>query len=353
MRGFLYFCAMRWFKYGTFLLILLLAVYAVSMYFVPEKKSYTFEKEVNYPVEKVFPQFNNLKNYTRWHSYFSENNNFSIDYFTPYEGQGSSLSYRDKKDEDNFGDLFIRYENPLKTLRYQLFEGENSTPYLIDLKFKKLQGKTHITWYIHTPKQPLLKRSLNLISEEDLAAQIDKSMKNLAGVLANKVDREKQRESLKFDSLIIEQQSGQLLLGVNVSTKNEKNSLFKNIVMNHNKVFNYVKMDLGKKDDEYGEPLLITNADNFKDKEVSYYYGIPLSKRISVSDNNFSFRTVNPAKSYVIYYRGTYAGRIKAIQQLLSKAKEDGLRTGDLQQTFLEEPGDENSTVMKLSLPVF
>jgi hypothetical protein len=41
-------------------------------------------------------------------------------------------------------------------------------------------------------------------------------------------------------------------------------------------------MDLGKKDDEFGYPILITDADNYKDKEVSYFLGIPLSKKIGV-----------------------------------------------------------------------
>ncbi|MGZ5188689.1 MAG: polyketide cyclase, partial [Kaistella sp.] len=81
--------------------------------------------------------------------------------------------------------------------------------------------------------------------------------------------------------------------------------------------------------------------------------GIPLSRRVGVSDNNFTFRTVNGSRNYVIYYRGSYAGRISAIQQLLLKAKRDTMRTGDLQQTFLEEPAVESNTVMKLSLPVF
>ena len=112
-------------------------------------------------------------------------------------------------------------------------------------------------------------------------------------------------------------------------------------------------MDLGKKSDEYGEPILITDADGFKDKEISYFYGIPLSKRVGVSDNNFSFRTVNASENYVIYYRGTYEGRIKAIQELLSRAKKEEMRSGDLQQTFLEEPAENNKVIIKLSLPVF
>lgn len=344
---------MRWLKYGTVIVLFLLAVYAASMAFVAESKNFTREKEINYPVEKVFPQFNNLQNFSSWNAFFADNNHLTFEYFTPYSGQGSSMRYQDKKDDEIFGDLFIRYENPNRTLRYQLFEGKKSNPYGINVKFRGANGKTRITWNIQTPKQPFLKRSLNLITEDDIADQIDKSMKNLFAILGNKVDKEKQRESLKFDSLMVEQQEGQLLLGVSVNSKNAKDALFKNIIINHNKVLNYVKMDLGKKTDEYGEPILITDADNFKDKEVSYYYGIPLSKRVGLSDNNFSFRTVNASKNYVIYYRGSYPGRIKSIQQLLLKAKKDTLRTGDLQQTFLEEPREENNTVIKLSLPVF
>ena len=348
-----YFCRMRFFKFGILIVLFLAAVYAVSMTFVDESKNFTIEKEINYPVDKVFPQFNNLQNFVRWNAFFSDNSNLSFQFFTPYEGKGSSMTYRDRKSSGTFGDVFIRYENPNRTLRYQLFEGKENSPYLIDIKFRGDGNKTKLTWYIHTPKQPLLKRSLNLISEDYIADNIDKSMKNLYNILGNKVDKEEQRKNLKFDSLMVENQEGQLLLGINVTTKNVKDALFKNIVMNHNKVLNYVKMDLAKRDDEYGEPVLITDADNFKDKEVSYYYGIPLSKRVGVSDNNFSFRTLNASRIYVIYYQGTYAGRVKAIQQLLLKAKRDTMRTGDLQQTFLEGPSADNNTVMKLSLPVF
>lgn len=344
---------MRWLKLGSLLVLFAMAVYAVAMTFVEDAKSFTIQKEIAYPVDRVFPQFNNLQNFTRWNAFFSEDQDFTFDYFTPYEGQGSSMSYHDKKDADQFGDFFIRYENPNRTLRYQLFEGKRNNPYLIDVKFRSQNNKTSVTWYIHTPKQPLLKRSLNLITEDFIAEKIDLSMKNLIDVLGNKVQKEQQLENLKFDSLMVEEQQGQLLLGINVNSKNTKDALFKNIVMNHNKTLNYIKMDLGKRNDEYGEPVLITDADNFKDKEVSYYYGIPLSKRIGVSDNNFSFRTVNASRNYVIYYRGNYSGRVKAIQQLLLKAKHDTMRTGDLQQTFLEEPSSETNTLLKLSLPVF
>lgn len=344
---------MRWFKFIIIFVVLLGGIYAVSMNFVAENQKFTIQKEVNYPIDKVFPQFNNLQNFVRWNSVFGENNPTIFQFFTPYEGKGSAMSFKDKKDSDFFGEIFIRYSNPGRTLKYQLFEGEERTPYLIDVKFIPSGEKTKIIWYINTPKQTLLKRSLNLISEEFWEDNIAKSVKKLELILANKIDKDNQRETIKYDSLFVEKQDNQLLLGINVSTKNVKDGLFKNIVINHNKVFNYIKIDLGKREDEYGEPVLITDADNYKDKEVSYFYGIPLSKKMGISDNNFSFRTVNASTNYVLFYQGSYANRIKSIQQLLQKAKRDTMRVGDLQQTFLEEPEDDSKVLLKLSLPVF
>lgn len=144
-----------------------------------------------------------------------------------------------------------------------------------------------------------------------------------------------------------------MLLGISVSTSNKKDALYRNIVMNYNKVYNFVTMDLGKKDDEFGYPVLITDADNFKDNEVSYYFGIPLSKKTGITDNNFSFRSVSPTQNYVMYYKGTYAGRIKAIQQLMQRAKTDEMRYGDIYQTFIEQPLENQDVNMKLSLSVY
>ncbi len=343
---------MRWFRFGVFIVLFLFAVYAIVMLFVDESKNFTLRKQVDYPIEKVYPQFNNLQNFSIWNDYFVSNPDLNLEFFVPYAGNGSSMSFFDKKRKSNSGDLFIRYENPNKTLKYQLFEGKKDNPYLIDLRFLPQGNKTTIIWNIHTPKLSVLKRGFNLISEDFIADNIDKSMKNLHNLLSNKVDQENLLSNIRYDSLMVEEQKEQILLGVNVSSKNSKDLLYRNIVMNHNKVINFVKMDLGKRDDEFGSPVLITDADNFKEKEVSYYLGVPLSKRVAVSDNNFSFRPLNASKVFSIFYKGNYANRVRSIQQLLHKAKKDSLRNGDLQQIFLEPPVEGKEVLMKLSLPV-
>ncbi|WP_333852006.1 polyketide cyclase [Epilithonimonas sp.] len=322
------------------------------MNFVDESKSFTHQSEINYPVDKVFPQFNNLQNFVAWNDFFSGKEDLAYSFFTPYEGLGSAMNFFDKKN-NKLGDLFIRYSNVNRTLRYQLFDGDSANPYLIDVKFVPNGEKTKLFWNIHTPKRDYLERSLNLIAEDFFVENIDKSMKNLYQLLGNKVDRDQKLASIKYDSIMVENREGELLLGVNVSTRNTKDILFKNVIMNHGKVVNYVKSDLGKKDDEFGMPVMLTNPANLKDKEVSYFYGVPLSKRISVSDNNFSFQTLNASKVYYIYYQGNYNNRVKNIQELLKKAKKDTLRNGQLMEEFLEEPVDNQDVKLKLSLPVY
>lgn len=351
---FFYFCRMRWMKFTLLGILLLLGIYAVAMYFfVEESKSFRVEKTIDYPVEKVFPQFNNLQNFTRWNNYFVESKKITTDFYSPYEGKGAAMSFQEDGSEKS-GEMFIRYENPNSTLKYQLFEKSQANPYLINIKFKPLSAnQTKLIWTVSTPRVPLLKRSVNLWTESDFVENLDKSMKNLTSLLSNKVDKDKQMAAIKYDSLMVEKDEGSLILGVNVSTSNKKDALFKNIVLNHNKVYNYITTDLQKRDDEFGLPVLLTDANNYKDKEVSYFYGIPLSKRVGVSDNNFSFRTVNPSQTYVMYYKGNYAGRVRAIQQLLNKAKKDTMRNGQLQQTFIEVPTEGSDVAMKIALPVY
>lgn len=343
---------MRLLKFIIIIGLCLFGIYSLSMSFVDESKTFTHHSEIAYPVDKVFPQFNNLQNFTAWNDFFNEKENVSYSFFTPYEGLGSAMKFTDKKNDD-FGDLFIRYSNPNRTLRYQLFEGESENPYLIDVKFIPSGNRTKLEWTIHTPKRSYLQRSFNLVAEDFFVENIDKSIKNLFLLLGNKVDKDQQLASVKYDSIMVENREGGLLLGVNVSTRNTKEIIFKNVLMNHNKVLNFVKSDLAKKDDEFGVPVLLTNPANLKDKEISYFYGIPLSKRVSVSDNNFNFQTLNASKVYVIYYQGNYNNRIKNVQELLKKAKNDTLRNGNLIEEFLEEPTDVQDVKLKLSLPVY
>lgn len=345
---------MRLLKFSALLILLLMGAYTASMYFfVDENKDFTIERDVNYPLEKIYSQFDNLQNFTRWNNFYSNSKTIKIDYYSPYEGEGSAISYKDPL-QDSEGEMFIRFASKNKGLRYQLFENNNENPTVIDVKFKKVsETQTHIKWVVHTPKLPVWTRVKNFWSEDKFTENINKSMVNLKNVLGNKVEKDNQLAAIKYDSIMIEKDESQMLLGINVSASNKKDALYRNLVMNYNKVYNFVTIDLGKKEDEFGFPIMISDPDNFKDKELSYFVGIPLSKKEVVTDNNFSFRTVNAAEKYIIYYRGNFDGVTRAVKQLMEKAKKDEMRYGDVLHTFIEPPVENQEVNIKISLSVF
>lgn len=320
-------------------------------FFVKENTTIKIEREINYSLEKVYPQFSNLQKFARWNSFFAESKTLFTEFYQPYEGKGSSLSFEDGSRK---GELFINYENPLKTLKYQLYQDDDTTPTNITVKFSSLSAdKTKMIWTIVTPEKSVLERYSNIWTESDFIETIDESMAKLKTILSNKIDKEHLLTDIKYDSLMVENLEEKLLLGVSVTSSNKSDALYKNILMNYSKVTNFVTNDLNKKEDEFGFPVLISNSNNFKDKEVSYYLGFPLSKKMNITDNNFSFKKIEATKAFTIYYKGNYSNRIRAIQSLLQKAKSETMEYGDLQQVFLETPALNKDVLMKFSLPVY
>ena len=341
---------MRWIKYILLSLILLGGIGLNILNTHDENKNFIIKKEISYNVSKIFPQFVNFQNFTRWNHQFSSGQKYSFSYFSPYEGKGSSIKYINTHNPTDFGEIFIRNSKPNKTIKYEIYENGISTPYKIEIKFIPKGKKTQLVWLIEMPKISLLKRFIKSISQEEIETKIEQNMKNLNRILSKKVEREIMFGQIKYDSIMIEEQEEKLLIGIN--TNNQKGNLFKNININHNKLISLVTKDLAKIEDEFGLPILITEASNLKDKEISYFYGIPLSQQEKISDNNFIFKKVKSSKVYSIYYKGKYEQRISAINQLLNQIKKDSLKRGMLEEDFLEAPSENKDVILKISFPV-
>ncbi len=342
---------MRWFKFLLLGLVVLLILYAVATsLFIDENKTLRVEKEVPYSADKVYLQFSNLQNFARWSALIPETKSTYLEFYQPYTGVGSSMSYTDNSES---GDLTIWYENEGKTIKYNLFQDENVSATLIEVRFIPLSAeKTKVIWKMVTPKKNWLNRITNLWTETDFIENVDKSTTKLLATLSNKIDKDQLLTNLKYDSLVVENVEEQLLLGVNVTSSNKKDALFQNILMNYSKVTNFVTTDLNKREDEIGFPIMLSNTSESKSKEVSYFLGIPLSKKVAVSDNNFSYKTLNESKAYAVFFKGEYQNRWKSIQILLQKAKKDTMKYDELQEVFLETPQSEKEVLMKLTLPV-
>lgn len=343
---------MRWFKFLVILGIIAFAAYYVTASNMDESKTFTYQKEVSYPLEKVFPQFNNLQNYKSWNSFFKNQNNFRYAYFSPYEGQDGGMTYYNE-DNEREGDIFIKYSSANKAIRYFWFKSDDHFPTVIEVKFKKISPvKTSLSYRIMTPKTSVLSRPFNRIITDDFSGDVDGSIANLSNVLGNKVSRENEISSLKFDSVMVESRPAEILLGTNISATTKNDGLIKNIYLNYNKVKNFLETDLQKESDEYGLPVLVTDPNDLKSKDVSYFYGFALSKKVNVTDNNFTYKYLSARKYLIIYYRGDYKNRLKDLQKLQSEAKTKEIRTGQLHETFLVPPSENGSQTLKIALEI-
>ena len=82
----LYIClkyfVVRWFRIILFLLVLLVSGYVGFMYSLDKNKKFVIESEIGYPVERIFPQFENFQNFTRWNQFLLEKK-YNYQYFQP------------------------------------------------------------------------------------------------------------------------------------------------------------------------------------------------------------------------------------------------------------------------------
>lgn len=331
------------------LVFLALTVVAYITLQKEEKNTYYLKERVNYPVEKVFPQFTSLQNFTQWIEYF-RTNDLSVSYYTPYEGKDSSIEFYGKKNQDLDGELFIRYVNPLKTVKYQFFTHGSREPYALNVSFKPSGSGTEVTWKIDSPQRSRWARIFAPISDEDFLSNIKQSMKNLNSLLGGKMDREIILSNIDFDTITVETQKAQLLVGVAANTMNKAKDVYSNVIINHNKVLNFVQKDMKKKPDEFGLPVLVYAPSALKDKEFSYFYGVAVPSRVRVNDNNFIFRDYPQQKVYVKYFKGAYNQREKTINELTKQLMEDSLQVSQVFETILQEPQKEKESILKISV---
>ncbi len=341
---------MRWIKIIFYTAIVLLTVYAVSMLFVDESKTYDFTEDLPFPIGKVSDNFENMQHFSEWKQLTEDDHDLSYTFYSPYRGTGSSLHFVNRKDSLINGDVFLRYANPPYTFKYQIFSGRGESPYTIDIKLqKKSDALTRVFWKLSTPKQPLLRRSAAFFSDDEIRENFDHSMSRLRAVLSGKVDRENMLGNIQYDSVVVEQQPERLLLGLNSSAAGKKEILGRSVELTYAKLHNFLTKDLGRKESEFGETEMITALENFRENHVSYFLGVAVKDRQPLNDNSFTYRNLPASRALVIYYKGNYAGMINKVELLARHAKDNGYRPRELVQTFLTDPGNDD-TIIKLSL---
>lgn len=351
-KRFYYFCSMSWIKKIIVGIVVLLVIFAFSKYYVIEQsEKVKVEKELSFPLAKIFSQYNNLQNFVRWNEDVLDTKELFIHYYQPYQGAGSAMSYRNKKGSIR-GELSIVKEKEEKSITYQFFSG-NKAPLYINVFFTKIsEDATKVTYVIEKPAKTIWEKAMSYWKEEPTFFMMDKEVNRLESVLSNKIDKEKWLTNITYDSIMVENQPEQLLLGKYFSVMNRPNMVTQKINKNIAQLQQYVQVSLEKKSDEYGFPTLIKSPHQTKNKQLSYYVGIPLSQSMKLEEKQYGFRNIASSKTLSIYYKGNYHQANNTVKRLIKRAKKDSMRYGEVQQIFLKTPKNSDDVMMKIILPI-
>jgi len=345
---------MKWIRLFTVIFLVMAVIYLISMFYVEENRNFQVVKEVDFPKAKVFEQFNNTQKFASWYQFSDGNQELHFQYFSPYEGEGSSLHFENKNNSE-VGDFFIRKIIPNQQIKYQFLRDKDKHPFLISVKFDSTApNKTQLIWHVQTPSRTFLKRSLNILSEKHFTNSLDKSMEVLNTLLSKKVDKETKLLAIKYDTIITENRPAEMLLGLSATAPNRAKEDFANSVWrSYNSLQVFLTQDMDKKDDEFGEPQLIMRASAANAKEISYFLGVKINNKEDLKDNSFVFQDIKQGKYLTAYYKGDYNNRKTVINQLKREARRQKMAEGRLTEIFMQPPNDEEEVILKIMLEIY
>ena len=341
---------MKVFRWIIIILIIIFGSYYVgSKVFIEDYKTYRFESSIDEPVAKIFPQYNELQTYAKWQPYLAAKDIRKI-YYSPYAGAGAQLEYA-AADGSQSGLLTITRTVPAKSIRLELLENSQSQPIVVDIAFRAQGSGCKILYKVNRP--PVNKITAFLQPKGSMKMLEDMRQETVA--LKNYLNKRSSRDAfltnIRFDTIMLEKVPGVLLLGINTSSKNNPADFTEQLSRTHNKIFAFLTMDLGKEEDELGFPVLVSSDLRSKQKEKSFFYGVPVRAKMDISDNTITYLNIPASAAYSVYYQGDLNGIVAKVEELTNKIRKESKLPAPPQIYYLENPSQGSRWLVKIILP--
>ncbi|PIE50998.1 MAG: hypothetical protein CSA38_00575 [Flavobacteriales bacterium] len=342
---------MNWTKKLLIILLLIVIGFAFAkFYIIEDAQKVQVDKNYAFPLEEIFSQYNDLQKFVRWNEDELSEKDLFINYYQPYQGVGSSMSYRNKKG-DIKGELSI-IEQKENYIQYQYFKGNQEPLYVKVLFSAETENSTKVTYLVEKPAKTILNKIEDYWKEEPTFFILDKQVDGLEQLLSNRIEKEKIFTNITYDSIMLDDRKEEILLGKHFSVMNSGNMFQKSVQDNIDQLQQYIRVSLNKKEDEYGFPKMIMNPNQMKNKQISYYLGIPLSSSVKLNDKLYGFRTLERSKAFSVYVKGNVPNIYNSVKPLTNKAKKDSLLYNKAEYIFLSAPKTEEEVKLKIILPV-
>jgi effector-binding domain-containing protein len=183
---------MKILKYLFFLL--LIVIIAGSIYIATKDGDYQVEetKVITAPVEMVFQEVNELKNWENWEPWSAEANDMIIEYGAKTSGDSATYSWKSESAGD--GEIKTIAAKPYSEIEQEIIFktsfGESSSD--VYWEFKEIENGTEVTWGIKGHQSFMEKLAFTFQEQsisEMMRPKFQKGLNNMESVILNKMDK--------------------------------------------------------------------------------------------------------------------------------------------------------------------
>lgn len=322
---------------NTFLILLLLLLIAgcVIPSFLPENIEIQVSKKFNNPISEVFLEFNDLENYGTWGALISEDSiNTRVNYFSPYKGKGSSLTWTNKKDTHiGKGEYKILKSKINQYIQSQIIFVETRVICTEDIFFKSESGATQVSIHLKTGDFSYFNRIFAYLYSGKLKERLEKSLDRLG----RKLDKDDINKELTVGETKYIDFDGIQLLAIKNETTTNMDDIYKSMYKSLNEISEYLTDSLRYIPTDIKNPIAYYTKFDTINKTATFYSGYPVKLDVLPSNSEMKLISIPGGRAIFTLINGKVENLPDSRYVLDKYAKENGVK---LNNQFWEEYQD-------------
>jgi len=320
-------------KFLKTLAIIIAVIFIGMLLFLPSKFDIKKSVVIDAPVDVVFAQVVDLKNWTAWSPWEKLDPNMNKTYSENTVGLNAKMEWTSEMQEVGNGSMVLsEVEDNKKIITTMTMEGEDGGNGGFD--FEEVEEGTKITWYMYQEYSTfqLASRFFTLLFESMVAEQFVNGLNDIKEIAEN-------IEVVPYSLSIKEMETEDQFI---IAIKDSSSTKSEEISAAFGKCFVEIMGFLSENEiTPSGMPLSIANEWNPENNKYVFEVGMPIiSDKVKTKDNIY-VRTLKGGSMVVGEQIGSYSGAEKSYNSIMEYISENGLETiGFPYEVYANDPGE-------------
>ncbi len=323
---------------NIFLIFLFLLIVAgcIIPSFLPKNIEIHSYKEFNNPISEVFLEFNDLENYGTWGTLISEDSiNTRVNYFSPYKGEESSLTWSNKKNSKiGKGEYKIIKSKINQYIQSQIIFVETRVICTEDIQFKSEKGVTQVSINLKSGDFSYFNRIFAYLYTNKLKENLEASLTKLE----RKLNKDDINKDLTVGEINYMDFPGTQLLVMKNETSTNTEEMYKSMYKSLHEISKYLTDSLRYIPADIKNPIAYYVKFDTISKSTIFYSGYPVKLEVLPSNNEMKLISIPKGRAIFTPISGKVENLIQSRYILNNYSKENGVKLNT--QFFWEEYQD-------------